>query len=131
MGRATKRSETLTKKRLDLLVTVWRKRMRLSDWDVRALLVDADALASGGNGECSVYPRLNQAVIRIASNRELGDGTLHDHEATLVHELLHIDSDAFVRYTDLKRDSLRFDAYENFIEKTSQVLVGAYRKGGK
>ncbi|MEE8489960.1 MAG: hypothetical protein V3S43_06455 [Acidimicrobiia bacterium] len=118
----------MTQQRLERLVELWCKRLRLDDWDVNVVLVPTEGLGDK-TGECSVYPRVNEATMRISAHKMNGDDTPHDYEQTVVHELLHIESNAFIRHSDVYDSKDRADAFEKFIDKTSKTLVGAYRKG--
>lgn len=75
---------------------VWRRRLRLLDWDVRLSIERMSTLGDGTLGDCDAHRIKRQARIRLLDPRDIDcqgfwfDGEAWDWEVTLVHELLHL-----------------------------------------
>lgn len=72
-------------------VELWKKILRLQDWDTKVEIVRASSLNEGSQGQCSWVLSRKEAKISLLDpidyNCKLWP---QDHEVTLVHELLHL-----------------------------------------
>lgn len=101
----------LSQRRLDELLDFWQGALRLADWDIEAKTATRRAL-NGDDGECSAYPTLREAEIRVVSCAP--SSKFADHETILVHELYHCHFEPF-----------RTDKNEQEIERTIEALSKA------
>ncbi len=101
--------------RTERLIRLWQKRLSLRDWTIEVQVcteVDAD----DSWGEATWYPDSREATIRIS--RGLGPW---QHEATVVHELLHLMLQGHMDYEG-------YDIHEErAINTLASVLTAAYR----
>lgn len=108
----------LTNLELNERLRYWQAKLRLQDWDIEAEFISPKHFSS--EGECETWLSLGRARIRIKDTAIEQSGGVHDVEATLVHELLHV---AMVRFEPEKSKQYEMDEYERFVEQMSQVLV--------
>lgn len=108
---------------LDAGLAEWQKRLRLQDWDIRAALKGSTDLESWGrNNVCfdhhTSYIRMRDAEGLLGCDWDaFGEP---DHEAILVHELLHIHVDPFC---PKDKDSHAFAMMEQAVNTLSHCLV--------
>lgn len=114
------------------ILGVWKKRLRLEDWDFVVQLVrDRDMAAPGRAGECGVDRDQNLVTINLLDPRDYGTRIYpQDHEKTLVHELLHVELDWFDDYRPGEDDPRRGawnSSLESTINRMAETLVTSYR----
>lgn len=109
----------MTQSKLEKLLKLWQKRLRLQDWDIEIALVPK---VEGVEGMSMVFggtmcrPSMMEASVQILNNLED-----YDTELTLVHELLH------VVFGGMQPPDGLFDhMFEVGVEKVARTLMGAY-----
>jgi hypothetical protein len=109
------------------LCTIWQKRLRLQDWNVKVSTCrERDMCIEGTQGSCNYSHQLKAALIQILDPSDYPPEsiTAQDIEVTLVHELLHLHFAAL----EPERDSPQHVALEQAIDLTAYALVAAYRQ---
>lgn len=103
----------------------WQQILRLQDWDVKVRIVRSREMRyPDAEGECRINADLKRVVILLLDPQDYDDEWPQDHEATLVHELIHI------HMVPLKIDpeSPENTALEQAIEMLALALVGLRRR---
>jgi hypothetical protein len=107
---------------LQPLLRDWQKRLRLEDWDIKVKYAEIE-----GYGRCRPQAHHKVAQIEIKSSPPKDNcGTCEDIEVTLVHELLHVRIDQWLKPEDQNK-YVEGTEFEAFIEQISQALVAAKR----
>lgn len=107
-----------SKSQLRQYVRVWRRRLELLDWTVKADVVRGDKSSPFGNCVSSLPDHTAYITILDVRDYDLGEcAPNYDAEETLVHEMLHI---AGARLPDDVE-------HEVFIQQMARSLVRAYR----
>jgi len=104
----------------------WQARLRLSDWEIKARIVRAVAMARpDANAEVAVYLKAKRATITLCHPEDYAirnDGLWpYDMERYLVHELLHVPMKAFAPDSEDEPD--KHILMEQFIESMASALV--------
>lgn len=107
----------LTKRQLEEWLEFWQPAMRLADWDIEVKACSRKSL-EGDDGECYPYPELQEAEIRVVSGKP--SSALTDHEAILVHELLHC-------HVDRLRTDTNGELVEYVVEVLGKAFIGLRR----
>lgn len=120
---------TLNDTELEECCSLWMKRLRLQDWEIRLLVSRHDKMDPDTLGHCLVIGNLKIADIHLIDPCDINGvdsmrGCTYDMEKTLVHELLHIHHWDCSPSVD---DKLANQAHEQAIELTAMALVAAYR----
>lgn len=90
------RQRVYTKAEAEARVAIWQSRFRLTDWDITVEIVRQSGFQQNGFllGEMETMPSKAIAVIRLLDpidfRADLGFIDKHDHELTIIHELLHV-----------------------------------------
>ena len=112
----------MTQAKLDKLVKLWTKRLRLQDWHITVRVVpQIEGVVTQGSidgvlGGTTCKPTFMEADIQVRSGLEDGET-----ELTLVHELLH------VRFGGMAPPEGLYDyLFEMGIEMTARSLMEAY-----
>lgn len=119
----------MTNKQLQARLKFWQKRLRLQDWDITAeFSLAKDIQNEGALGETRIIPNWKTADIKLLSVSEMSEDDLRngDIEQTLVHELLHLHTDALFYMTDQSKPLSIIN--EQLIEAISHALVELDRK---
>lgn len=74
----------LTKAKIAALINKWKKKLRLQNWDIKFVLVDAEGL-NGCAGTLEWQTEYHSATMHLARELERPD-----MEETIIHELLHL-----------------------------------------
>jgi len=109
---------------LQELLVKWQKRLRLQDWDVKVFYKRHWDLPEAVDGQCRVVPTLKRAYIYVIdpehhepSSEEIDQ---HSEELILIHELLHIYFDPWMR-DETNKD--RITMMEVAIQKIAEALT--------
>lgn len=118
-------SSEITLEQLNALVAIWQKRLRLQDWDVVVKLVRSHEIP--GDFARISWTLFNQmATIRFCHPGDITEQLhYHDHEQTLVHELIHLFLAPFAK---TEADTLENHKLEVACDHISRALVAAYRR---
>lgn len=111
------------------LCTLWQKRLRLQDWNVRLEVVEARVL-NGAFANCRTALSEKSALIRFtdaddtsSADTEIFGG--RDMEEDLVHELIHLHAEPF---SPDDRDSTEYEAIEQAVGVLANCIVRMSRE---
>lgn len=114
--------------KLNKLLKVWQKRLKLQDWTVNLKVCRGDEFSDTNTwGTCWVHNTKKFANIRVLDAVAL-ENEPTSQEVILVHELLHILLPARNLGLDAKGDlaDLRATLFEEAVDSLSFTLVEAY-----
>lgn len=114
----------MTYKELSKLVREWQKRLRVQDWAVYL----RKAALNGCHAQISMNAQAKSAhlEIDIQSHFDQEGKAEEDIEATIVHELLHLQFELIPGLLP-GQDSVEMNLFEAGLELTAQALVAAKR----
>jgi len=113
----------MTTKRLEILTTEWKRRLRLQDWETAVSFEPRDKI--NGDGQTLYNAQLKTAKISIITEETYQNPTgtqPYDPEEILVHELLHL---PFAGIDKFK--GLAYTQFEVAIDLIAMGLVKAKR----
>lgn len=118
----------LTQEQAEVLLPVWQKILRVSDWKVKVRIARGNGLEidTHTQGTCEWVNTKKQGYIKLLDPIDW-DHTLaypQDMEVTLVHELLHL---LFQPFDTFEGGTPQHNAMEQAIDILSYSLVGLRR----
>lgn len=109
----------------------WQSRLRLADWNVRVLLSKPDDLKEGCQATIIMVITRKEATLLLMDHRYYQDDQVwpQDMEEALVHELLHIYTNAmgYAAYGSGEKPMLYEIAEEQLIQSLATSLVALKR----
>lgn len=115
-----------TEENLRERVAYWQRALRLADWQIACAIVPAADLYGGGQAENRYRRNLRQSMISIRREEDWNEGPFFevDWEQSVVHELLHLHTDAF----RVELDTPEQTAEEQAIDALASALVRLERQ---
>jgi hypothetical protein len=114
---------------LDACVAKWQKILRLEDWDFNVRLLCKNDIDDGANGTCATILDIGWAEIKISKTPLEADGSPHDMERSLVHELLHVHFNTAIHHAR-KIGRTELALHERAIDQVARALVSLHRRDG-
>jgi hypothetical protein len=119
----------MTESEMRELCTLWQKRLRLQDWNVR-LQVKSMEDVEGGFARARIWQSEKSALVQIVDPADTNSLDVQvsggrDLEEDIVHELLHLPCDAFVPED---QDTPEYEAIEQMIGVLANCIVRLSRE---
>ena len=110
------------------LIPFWQKRLRLQDWDIEAVITDQREECGGGRVQ--MLAKYKAAKITILEPEKMDPTWLgsKDPEVTLVHELLHVQTEQLNHHLNKPKHGRLSDDMERVVELTAIALVTLRRE---
>ena len=119
----------MNQKKLEKLLKIWQKRLRIQDWDIKIKFARQTELGEvtgiTADGSCNVASYSKEAWILILDPVDRVDSS-DSIEHILVHELLHVAMPARELKLTFNYDLPEFVKYEEIVDSLSKVLMEAY-----
>ncbi|MEE9594253.1 MAG: hypothetical protein V3V92_02530 [Candidatus Hydrothermarchaeales archaeon] len=119
------RQVNLSSRDAERLVKQWQKVLRLDDWRITVKICRSMDIA-GTLGAVRILKQSKEAKMQLLDPIDFSDpDSPHDMEVTLVHELLHLSTDAF----DPPKEGCEHMHFEIALNTIAEALVGLKRHG--
>ncbi len=123
-----KETVVVNKEQAEGLLAEWQKTLKLQDWEI---VIDIKRARDMQLGECAAEVHWKKkkkiAIVHLLDSIDYDNGYFpQDHEASIVHELLHLHMVGFAAEDDTPEDT----AQEQAIHAISTALVELKRRGG-
>lgn len=111
----------------EAVLVKWQKMLRLQDWDVKIDVRRGRDFNTDSQAEVTWLEEKKMAIIHLLDPIDYDNKYFpHDHEVSIVHELLHLHMVRFAAESGTPEDI----AQEQAINALSLALVGLRRKAG-